>query len=61
MSDLRARISDDIDRYVDLCELYSEEVQFLKDWYGNSEPDCYGKHASMLEQRKRFDIKSKKA
>ena len=51
MGSIISAIHDDIEEYKSLCKKYGEQVQYSKDAYGYSTPDCYSKHATELRAR----------
>lgn len=53
MTDIRSRIEDDVDDYLERCRRAGEEPQYTKTFQGCEVPDCYGEHAKELEWRDR--------
>lgn len=51
MGSIMSAIRDDINEYLRLCKLYNEEAR-----YTFSGPDCYGKHAKELEERRKKEL-----
>ena len=51
-------INKDINKYIELCRTYGEEVQYIISIYGNNVEDIYGDHAkSLLRKERNMNIK----
>jgi hypothetical protein len=55
MSDMVASIHEDNLYYIELCNKFLEEPQYVRDLNDCKVVDCYGKHAQSLQMRYQVD------